>query len=199
MNCSDVQNLLPEFALGTLSSRESARVAKHLDGECEQCHAQLDDWREVAVAVGDADAAPTANVVPPQDVKERLMHRIATQSTVEVSPPASNKRSSMRLAFAYAAAACVAFVLGAIWHSDRPDATATRANNSQAYQEHMARLQQSLAVQQVRLATLQPATQGEGDLGMAVLDGTAGEIHVHTFGLKPAATNSSLVVWAGVV
>jgi anti-sigma-K factor RskA len=63
--------LLPGYALGSLTADEITRVAEHLP-RCQACTRELDEFRQTAGLLGFA----AAQVVPPPDLRGRVIDRV---------------------------------------------------------------------------------------------------------------------------
>jgi anti-sigma-K factor RskA len=103
-DCNEVEELLPEYVLGTLDTDEVAEVARHLQ-RCPEHASALESYREVCDALG--FSAP--QIDPPAQLRRRLMASIASPARAS-----ARGRLAMRLGWVVAAvAALVAVVLGA--------------------------------------------------------------------------------------
>lgn len=80
---TDIIELIPAYALGSLDPEETALVARHLE-TCARCRTELAAYEGVVADL--ATAVPT--VAPSPDLKNRLMDRVHTAppTTTAVSP-----------------------------------------------------------------------------------------------------------------
>jgi anti-sigma-K factor RskA len=75
-------DLLPAYALGCLDEEDLVRVSEHL-ADCAECRAEWHAYQ----ATADQLALAAPDVVPPDDLKARLMRRIGSQQPAGVSTP----------------------------------------------------------------------------------------------------------------
>ena len=84
-----VDELIPAHALGALTPDEAARVASHVS-ECPACMAQLREAESTTTLL----ALATPRVVPPPELRDRLMAAIEPEPVPEPSPePRAERRS----------------------------------------------------------------------------------------------------------
>ena len=96
MNCAQVQELAPEFALGILSGAERAEVVLHLNG-CARCQALVTELTEAA------DLIPqlVPEVEPPPGFEARVLRRLGEDE----------RRTRRRWVAAVAAVAAAAMIV----------------------------------------------------------------------------------------
>lgn len=170
MTCSEVRELLPEFAVGVLSEPDRVAVERHL-AWCAGCRKEAGELGNAAATV--AFALPQAQV--PKGLGDRVLGRVRQAS----GTPGSVRR--LRTAGAAAVAALVA-VAGLGWGAvmaGRADRLAVRAEQAEERQsEALERFQKilvqlvpggpELPAQETFLGQLTPKTAGV-DGGGAVL------------------------------
>lgn len=100
VQCADIELLLPELALGTISGEDRARTLEHLGG-CRRCRRELQELNEL----GDEFLLLAPSTEPPVGFESRVMDRLGAGSRA-VWP-----RS--RRGVAIAAAAALLMFLGA--------------------------------------------------------------------------------------
>jgi anti-sigma-K factor RskA len=105
LTCEEVEEMLPEYALGALSAAEAAAVARHLRG-CLQHAASLEGYE----AVCDAWCASVPQANPPAKLRARLLARISAPAR---SPRPAGR--SVRVAWALTALAAVAAIVFGVW------------------------------------------------------------------------------------
>lgn len=84
-SCDKIGDLLPGYAVGTLSPAEMRDVADHL-GQCADCRSRLREWRLIAAAANVAASGPP----PSPDIPARIQARVdAAPSSRQVTrhPP----------------------------------------------------------------------------------------------------------------
>ena len=208
MNCTQIQELLPEYSLGLLTEAEAAVVDEHLAAGCYHCEAMLDELGEAAAIIPLTDPTAAQHLEPPAELKDALMqrvqddarHRVAEVATVpreDSVPPAAKSRSRWKYVLAYAAAAAIAFVVGSQFTVPPQPLVLSQAEREQLYQERMAQIQQSFDAEQVRLATATRSANQPHKQGAVVWDHRARQVHLFAFDLP--ATESSGVLQAWVV
>ncbi len=106
MNCTEVQALAPELALGLVTGEDRGEALVHLD-ECSVCRAQVDALAAAAENV--LLVAPSAT--PPDGFAERAMERIDREPAVLSAHRGRRRRITLVGA---AAAALVAIVAAAL-------------------------------------------------------------------------------------
>ena len=72
LTCEETEELLPEYALGTLSLGEAAQVARHLRGCLEHVKSQ-DEYEAATLGL----AASVSQIEPPARVRARLLASVA--------------------------------------------------------------------------------------------------------------------------
>jgi anti-sigma-K factor RskA len=105
------RELLPGYALGSLSPEEAEAVRVHL-AHCRDCRAELAKYQDVTGSLGLA----AAEHEPPPDLEARLLERIASEATRSALRPrrsaaALQRRSAPWRAHPVAAAVAAALIL----------------------------------------------------------------------------------------
>jgi hypothetical protein len=161
---------------------------------------------------------PNANsMMPPPEVKERLLERLRTESLraetlraeTSTSPEAPGADVAKRDRTAavthshpsrrwnrwvpYVAAAAVAFVVGAM--VNRTPEPLSHNQREQQYRERMAQIERSFDMARIQLATLATSPTSDDKHGAAVWDEPNGQVHLFAFGVTPAADGNVLVAW----
>jgi anti-sigma-K factor RskA len=105
LTCDEIEELLPEYALGVLSVNEAADVARHL-GDCARHTASLDAYEAVCSAL----SAGVPLVDPPDRLRARLLARVAR-------PPAAPRRvdRGSRISWAVTALAVALAIVFGVW------------------------------------------------------------------------------------
>lgn len=80
-NDHDILELLPAYALGSLTPEEEARVEEHLP-HCRECREELASWREVAGSL----AFGVEQRTPPAGLEARVMARLGAHRRPRVIP-----------------------------------------------------------------------------------------------------------------
>ena len=103
----DLHDLTAGYALDALDADERARYEEHL-ATCESCREELQDFWQVAGALGRAAGGPT----PPASLRERILEQARSERPNVV--PLRRRIATPVLASAAAVAALVAVAIG-IW------------------------------------------------------------------------------------
>jgi hypothetical protein len=138
--CADVEELLPELALGILGGRERAAALDHV-GTCAACSAELEELSQAADSL--LQVAPEAE--PPPGFEVRVLERLGVPRPHRPRPPRARRlrlgTASMRVAAAAAAAAAAALGLGvAQLAGSRPAVPAAGVSTQQGAHVSVARL-----------------------------------------------------------
>ncbi|MPZ98421.1 MAG: hypothetical protein GEU80_03620 [Dehalococcoidia bacterium] len=80
MNCDEVRELLPAYAVDALDSEERAAVEAHLE-TCD-AHGELSEWRDGALQL----AYATPERAPPPALRGRILSRIAASEAAPSAP-----------------------------------------------------------------------------------------------------------------
>ncbi|HLF26479.1 MAG TPA: anti-sigma factor [Anaerolineae bacterium] len=155
LNCEELEELLPEYALGVLRPSEMADVVRHLH-TCPHHSAALSGYE----AVSDGLCASVPLIDPPAGLKSRVLASLGRR-------PAAPRRIERRARFGWAAAAlatvlAVAFGLWGLSLQNQVDAPSER------------REQLLTIVQQpdARMIALDTATAGGSAKGVLIYAGT---------------------------
>ncbi len=105
LTCEEIEELLPQYALGALSAGEAAAVARHLH-ECVKHVDALDAYEAVCEGLG----ASVPLVDPPTRLRARLLESVSEQ-------PAARRhdRRGARIGWAAAALAAVLAIVFGVW------------------------------------------------------------------------------------
>jgi anti-sigma-K factor RskA len=190
MPCNHIQDLLPEYVLQLLDADDQEQVEQHLASGCFECDQALREFREVTAMIPAITNADTP-LAPPAELKQELMRRVR-EVPAAVRPVRVPKSRWMYAA--YAAAACVAFVVGVYWQQGPPPITLTHAEREALYQQRMAEIQRSFDASTIRLATAARNSTGSDKQGAVVWDPEAHEVHLFAFGLT-APSDGVLQAW----
>ena len=87
---SQIEELLPGYALGNLESKDADHISAHLSS-CESCQALLDAYEQTVGLL--AFGAP--RVSPPESLKPELMERIKINSSTRIAETPKPKARSM--------------------------------------------------------------------------------------------------------
>jgi putative zinc finger protein len=120
VDCSLVQNLLPEYAAGALDGRDRAAIENHLQS-CADCRAEADTYVEVADSV--LALAPMAE--PPIGFEASVLSRLDT------TPQRRVRRTALRVLAVAAAVLAVGLGIGRLSapdHSSSLQKVALRAD-----------------------------------------------------------------------
>lgn len=160
MNHDIFETQAAAYVLGALDGRERAEFEAHLAGGCAACEALLGDLRETLVAVA-GDEPPR---IPPPEVKEALMRRVAASSRGQAGVAADLRRTWLRWALGAAAAMIVGGFLTGSYVAARYEARLGQmARETVALREQLRREQAALrdqltAYQEVVALLQDPAT-----------------------------------------
>lgn len=185
MNCEEVQQLLPQYATGSLDVDQTAEVRAHLESRCPACGAALAEiqW---AIELFPGSLKP---MQPSPAVKQKLMAMVEHGN----QPPAVPARMMQALCFAMAA--CILLLAGGIYFL-------LMANRD---------LTASLAERNSRIAQLDKMDRfaGAADLNLVELAGQKSNAHghilydpadhywrVYIFDLQPPPINHVYELWA---
>ncbi|GAA0465897.1 anti-sigma factor [Streptomyces olivaceiscleroticus] len=156
MNDADLHTATGAYVLDALPEEERIRFEQHLR-DCAACRQEVAELSATAARLGQAVAA-----VPPPELKDRVLHHIAT---VRQEPPPVGgdrfsgrvrRRSLPRLALAACLAAAVAFGGVAVWqHQEAREARS-------AAQQQAAELAAVLAAPDARVTTGKLSDGGSG-------------------------------------
>ena len=135
MDHDQLKDLLPLEALGRLEGEERAAMAAHLAASCDECEAELREFREALAAM----AMNAAGDAPADRIWSRLESRLKFEQAVDSGAPAGAMRAPMssrgapamrrwRIATAVAAAAAVALAVTAGRYAN--DAEMTRRQSA---------------------------------------------------------------------
>ena len=191
MNCLEVRELLPELAVGVLSSEDHERVERHLQW-CAGC-------RKEATDLG-AAAATFAFALEPAPVPQGLGDRVVSRVRRAAGTPGTPRRARMAAAAVAAAMVAVASLGWGAAMAGRADRFAERAERAEREQaaalERFQRVLagvipgQELPDDETHLGQLRPVAGGSG--GGAVLQLVSPTIldfvMVTVSGLDPAET-----------
>jgi hypothetical protein len=101
VDCSLVQNLLPEYAAGALDGRDRAAIENHLQS-CADCRAEADTYVEVA----DSVLALARSAEPPIGFEASVLARL------DAAPERRVRRTALRVLAAAAAVLAVGLGIG---------------------------------------------------------------------------------------
>lgn len=206
MSCADIQELLPEYSLGLLTTQEAAEIQSHLATGCYHCQAMLDELSEAAAMIPLTDQHASKHLAPPAELKATLMQRVRDDAlqgkrdsvapAVEPSsPPTSHASSRWKYVIGYAAAAVIAFVIGAQFTGPPQPRVLTQAERERLYQERMAKIQKSFDAESIHLATATRSANLPDKQGAVVWDDQARQVHLFAFDLPTTEANRVLQVW----
>ena len=108
VSCSEIENLLPGYALDALSAEDTAAVEEHLE-TCQFCPDLLREYRRVAAAL--AYGAPS--IQPASSLRQELMRAIDAQE-VATAAPRRRWRFSNRLVGSVAASVAILLLAGVV-------------------------------------------------------------------------------------
>lgn len=192
MNCQVCQELLTEYALGSLASEEQAAVRGHLTGgsdaaqlPCSDCQQELATLHEALAALPDT----LEPIAPPEALKREVLSRLQTRSVVErgsvafgsrATDEASTKSKWQRAIPVLAALLCFVFagLLGveAYRQSQKPG-----ANGVGQMHARLAEAEQLFGASQVQPVALTPLEDDSDWHGQAYVDAPAGQLHLYAF------------------
>lgn len=163
MNCEEVRDQLPDYALGTLSEVETAAVRRHLRG-CAGCRTEAAGLDE---GVG-MFASAAHDVEPPPDLQPRVMGVLA-EEWAEAAPRPRRAEALRRHA---AAAAVAALLAGALAWGGVAQSNATRFHaDATSYRQFL----QALGGRDVRTATLRSTSSTVIDGSVVLYDSNEGQ------------------------
>jgi anti-sigma-K factor RskA len=206
MKCVDCQDVLTEYALDSLSPRESEQVAEHLAAGCTDCQQYLDEVRAEWALL--ADTLPAAT--PPAHVKADLITRVRAESAASsdrrgyaLSPEpepvtvprddgiTASARWRWQSVLPYVAATLCGVALG-YWFVR---GAATDSSLVDRYHSQLLQAQRTFGTPQMRFAALH-VTENRPDVnGYLIWDSVAGELHVYAFDLGPPPEGSVYRIW----
>jgi Putative zinc-finger len=165
VECAEVRDLLPEYALGVLSERDRARVDRHL-AWCAGCRKEARELAEGAEVL--ATTIPAAD--PPAELEGHVVRAVARSS-------GGPRRRTSQVAAALAAAVAVASIGVAVAMASRvqrlEDAAATARGRAEVAAGEFEKVLEDLGGETPILAApLAPAEGGEAG-GRALLFDTA--------------------------
>lgn len=183
--------LLPAYALGALDGEELRAIEAHLASGCSECARQLTLWR------GDLEqlAASVPPVAPSPETRQRVLRLARRERPARWLP--------------LAAAALLAFVLGAGWRQARlgplvPEVERLRAENARL-EQGVAQARGAVARMNATLAILsQPGTRAVALAGLPAAPGAVGHTFVDpehgkalfwAFHLPPPSAGKTYQLW----
>jgi hypothetical protein len=184
MNCEEIREQLPDYALGTLSDTEMAAVRRHLRG-CAACREEASTLdRGVAMFATAAHATP-----PPEDLKDRVMSVLAEEWKEAPSAQVPGRGPRFRVG---AVAAAIAVLSGALAWGGVAQSRANRFHgDATTYRQFL----QALGGRDVRVAILSPRASGVE--GSAILyDSDVGQSWILVLARSPAYRGTVTVTLA---
>jgi hypothetical protein len=193
MSCEEVRQLLPDYALGTLSETESASVRRHLRG-CSACRAEATELDEgVSLFARAAHAAD-----PPPELKDRVM-AVLDEEWREAHAPASVTLAGPRKARVWAirwqAVAALVIVLAglATWGG-------IAQSNANRFQEDALTYRSFLGAlggKDVRVGRLDPIDGITMEGNVILYDSARGQSWILVLARAPGFTEELTVTLAG--
>ena len=158
MNCETVRELMPDYALGTLSEIEAAAVRKHLRG-CATCRAdamKLDEGIALFSAVAHASE-------PPPELKGRVLSVLAEEWAETPAPKV--RRSGLFHGWPAIAAALVILAGALTWGGVAQSSASRNGQDATSYRHFLA----ALGGKDVRVGSLISARPSLALEGSAIL------------------------------
>jgi anti-sigma-K factor RskA len=196
MTCDEFLDLAAAAALDALDEGERERVNQHAK-ECPDCGRRLEEFREVAAALG----SRVAQVDPPVGLWPRVLE--AVRSTPQERPPLRLwPRSVRRPRFSPAwlvAAASFVISLGAItWVAVLQGQIAALQSDALVARERAARYDhvvEVLASAKLAIRPLQPVVQNMPSRGMVYMDPLSGTGMLMCHDMPPIEGGHAYQVW----
>ncbi len=206
MNCNQVLDHLPLYAIGALSD-ESAQLEEPLEGHLKACPSCQQELDELTAAASLLTESVTPGVLRPQ-VKLALFERIESESlspsvsiTQDLPDPSFVAKQSWRTYMPYIAATLCAVAVGfwAARSADQPNYNpkfnGPTDQGISTWQQRIAAAEQALGTPRIQLARLAADAGGKG-LAVAVFyDGLSGEYHVLISNATPPSPEQQLWLW----
>lgn len=192
MNCQEIADLLPAYALGACDADERALVEAHLESGCPACELEVMGFEQAAGTL--AETAPEAD--PPAALRDALMARTRGEDLVEPAPAAQHSGAEREpiqrgwraalpyLAATLAAAACGSFAARLTSPQAGPDATA-QADSAQAdsaetvWRARIAEAERRFGQPRATRVTFQAGQGAAGAAPVLMHDEVAGELHLY--------------------
>ncbi|HET6315009.1 MAG TPA: anti-sigma factor [Chloroflexota bacterium] len=191
--CDEVTTLAAGLALDAIDDADRARVEEHA-AQCPRCAAALQEFREVAFALGSA----VPQVDPPKPLRNRVL--LAAQRERPAAAVSRPRRFGWRTspAWAIAAAALIVSASSLIWVGRleaevgqlRADAASER--DRAARYERVATV---LASPQLAVRSLTPAVQNVHSYGTVYMDPSTGTGMITARGLPPIESGHAWQLW----
>jgi anti-sigma-K factor RskA len=204
MKHEDYQDMLAPHALGALDRADRALMEEHLE-TCEECRAELDQWRDTAGVL--AHVAGAAE--PSPQVRERILENVRAERSAlsgnVVDLPLRPRRPVSQLPRFAAIAASVILValiglVGILWQQNRKaksdlarlTAEAEQARKDREQDQKLLELFNSPAARVVQLTGTDQASAAQAYL---IYDAKSGRAILRTRGLPQTAAGRAYQLW----
>lgn len=196
MNHDEFKELVPIMALNALPAGEEEQVAAHVQF-CSECSRLLDEYRSTA-----GDIAMAARpVVPPADLKDRIMAQARQSAPAGVEPAPSGAQSARRtgsfFSFRWAAVAAVAAVTLAVVGFGAQQLL-EQNQRVQQQEELLAAQREALSLLssgETSVLTMNPTEEAGAVTGRVFVSSESGRAAVLMSGLSEPSGDSIYTLW----
>jgi len=193
--CDDVIELAAGLAFDAIDEADRQRVEEHA-AQCPRCAAALEEFREVAFALGKA----VPQVDPPPRLRSRVLLAAQRERPASVGRPRRFVRPRLRLspAWAVAAASLIVSAASLIWVGRLENEVAQLRTDAVAERDRAARydrMTEVLGSPQLAVRSLTPAMQDVHSYGTVYLDPRSRTGMLTARGLPPIEVGHAWQLW----